>query len=258
MSTTKIIGFIPARYASSRLPGKPLSDIAGLPMIAHVYHGVSQSKILDDVIVLTDDARIKAAVELNGGSAFMTPENCRNGTERIAWAIDNIPIECGIAVNIQGDEPMITGELVDRAAAPLLKDADVDIATLACLIHDMKELRNPAAVKVVCDNNMNALYFSRSPIPHPQNIPPEDKDVPYYKHIGIYAYHAKVVKHVTSVEPTPLERAEKLEQLRMLELGYKIAVTIVEHSLIGVDTQEDLDMVRLIFNSKFKIQNSKL
>ena len=246
MADERIIGFIPARYASQRLPGKALADIAGLPMIVRVMQGAGQASLLDRLIVLTDDERILRAVEIHGGEAMMTPEWCRNGSERIAWALKSLP--CSIAVNVQGDEPLITGELVDLAINPLLEERRVDFATLACQIRDMTELNNPSAVKVVCDIDGNALYFSRSPLPYPADFAPGDKNAPYLKHIGLYGCRAEALKKTTAAKPTPLEKVEKLEQLRMLEMGFRIKVVVVEHELIGVDTAEDLEKVRKRFS----------
>lgn len=255
MTNDQIIGFIPARYASTRFPGKPLADIGGIPMVVRVMWGAERAKTLSRTVVLTDDQRIFDAVIEHEGEAMMTPESCRNGTERIAIALKEIP--CDIAVNIQGDEPLITGELIDTAVQPLLNDTNIQIATLACPVADREELENPSAVKVVLDRQGFALYFSRSPIPFIGDSSFIDRSSDCdaelcLKHIGLYAYRTGVVKAVTEAEPTPLETVEKLEQLRMLELGYRIKVSLVKASLIGVDTPEDLVEVNNIFNHILK------
>ena len=255
MKNDKIVGFIPARYDSTRLPGKALADIAGLPMVVRTLRGAETAETLTRAIVLTDDQRIMEAVTSHGGEAMMTPACCRNGTERIAYALGKI--DCDIAVNIQGDEPLITGEIIDKAVQPLLKDSAIAIATLACPIIEWEELEHPAAVKVVCDRGGFALYFSRSPIPyrnHSSLVTGQSysEKVIGLKHIGLYVYRSEVVKDITSAEPTPLETAEKLEQLRMLEMGYGIKVSVISERLIGVDTPEDLEGVRNMFLLKMK------
>ena len=247
MKNEGIIGFIPARRSSTRLPGKALADIAGLPMVVRTLRGAETAQTLTRTIVLTDDQRIMDAVTSHGGEAMMTPASCRSGAERIAYALEKI--DCDIAVNIQGDEPLITDEIVDKAVEPLLQDSAIDIATIACPIIDREELENPAAVKVVCDREGFALYFSRSPIPFNGHsslgISHSFSDsIIGLKHIGLYVYRSVVLKEITSAEPTPLEIAENLEQLRMLELGWRIKVSLVSESLIGVDTPEDLEKVR--------------
>lgn len=252
MDIEPIVCFIPARYASTRLPGKPLADIAGVPMIMRVYHAAEEAKSVGRIIVLTDDSRIYNVVSERGGQVMKTPETCRNGTERIAYALENIP--CEIAVNLQGDEPLITGEYIDNAIKPLIRKPGIQISTLACPIKDEAELYNPSAVKVVCDKDDMALYFSRSPIPSPVNTSFEEhlkSERPIWlKHIGLYAYHTGVVRAVMKAEPTMLEKAEKLEQLRMLELGYRIHVELIPEGLIGVDTPEDLEAVNRIFRER--------
>lgn len=248
MNNPIIIGFIPARYASARLPGKALADIAGLPMVVRTLQGASQAKTLSRCIVLTDDRRIFDAVTEHSGEALMTPVSCRNGTERIAYALDQIP--CDIAVNIQGDEPEITGEYVDNAVAPLLDDDSLDISTLVCPVKDEDELYDVSANKVVLDLNGFALYFSRSTIPYPCHTDFSGGGYEkWWKHIGLYVYKSEVVKALMQTEPTFLETAEKLEQLRMLEMGYRIKVVKVNEALIGVDTSEDLEAIRRRFKN---------
>ena len=243
-----VIGFIPARYASTRLPGKALEDIGGLPMVVRTLRGASQAETLSRCIVLTDDRRIFDAVLAHGGEAMMTPESCNNGTERIGYALDEI--DCDIAVNIQGDEPQISGDYIDRAVKPLMEDEKVQIVTLACPVSSKEELLNPSAVKLVCDRQGNAMYFSRSTIPYPGHTDFSNHDYSrWLKHIGLYVYRSEIVKALLIAEPSFLETAEKLEQIRMLELGYKIRVAVVEKALIGVDTTEDLERVCAFFKT---------
>ena len=253
MSHKRIVtGFIPARYGSTRLPGKALANICGLPMVVRVMQGASGAKTLDRLTALTDDIRILEAITNHGGEAVLTPVSCKNGTERIGYVLDEIP--CSIAVNIQGDEPLITGEIIDKAVKPLLEDESIDIATLACPIDSIQETNNPSAVKVVCDIEGFALYFSRSPIPYrdlKNNEVSMETELPLgLKHIGLYVYRSQVVKAIASAAPTPLELAEKLEQLRMLEMGFKIKVVVIQDELIGVDTAGDLEKIREIFRQK--------
>ena len=252
MDIDQVVCFIPARYHSTRLPGKPLVELAGTPMIMRVYHAAEEAQTVGRIIVLTDEDRIYDVVAERGGKVMKTPVECRNGTERIAFALQSLP--CEIAVNLQGDEPLMKGEYIDQAVKPLLRKPGIQISTLACPIESEEELMNPSAVKVVCDNEGLALYFSRSPIPSPENTPFEkhlngEKPI-WLKHIGLYAYHAGVVRAVMKSEPTMLEQAEKLEQLRMLELGYRIHVEIIPEGLIGVDTPEDLEVVNRIFEER--------
>jgi 3-deoxy-manno-octulosonate cytidylyltransferase (CMP-KDO synthetase) len=255
----QIIGFIPARYASTRLPGKPLLDIAGIPMIVRVLQGASQAKTLSRILVLTDDQRIFDTVVKYQGEALLTPASCRNGTERIASVLDKIP--CSIAVNIQGDEPLISGKLIDRAVQPLLDDPEITVSTLACPISEAGELSDASIVKVICDRNNYALYFSRSPIPFPDYLLLNSKGHQikkgiWWKHIGLYVYYPEIVKLMLFTTPTTLETAEKLEQLRLLELGLKIRVVKVDANLIGVDTMEDLEKARAFFtDEKSKMQD---
>jgi len=248
----QVIGFIPSRYGSTRLRAKALQDICGRPMVARVLQGAMEAKTLSRVIVLTDDRRIYDAAVSNGGEALMTPESCRNGTERIAAALEQVG--CDIAVNIQGDEPLITGEFIDQAVQPLLDEPDLPVSTLACRLTDCAELDNPSFVKVVCDKRMNALYFSRSTIPYAGfhtaicNAPERPVEG-WWKHYGIYVYRAEIVKLMMTIEPSFLELSERLEQLRLLENGYRIRVVEVPPRLISVDTAEDLERARAFFKA---------
>jgi 3-deoxy-manno-octulosonate cytidylyltransferase (CMP-KDO synthetase) len=230
------VGAIPARYGSSRLPGKPLLPIAGRPMIEHVYTRVAQARGLARVVVLTDDERIARAVEGFGGEWEMTPADCASGTDRIAWAARRWG--AAAVINVQGDEPLIDPEGVSRVAEHLAahpEDAIVTLATPAA----PEEVDNPNAVKVVLAGDGAALYFSRSPIPYPRQ---RGGAVPL-KHLGIYGYQRQALLRLAGLPASPLERSESLEQLRALENGIPIRVLVVDRGSFGVDTAEDLERV---------------
>ncbi len=252
-----ILGVIPARYQSSRLPGKPLADIGGIPMILHTYRSALKSKLLDKICVAVDDERVKAVIEENGGWAEMTPVEVPTGSDRIALIAKKYP-EAKIIVNIQGDEPFISGKMIDEAIEPLLFDQTVQVSTLAKKIKESSELLSPAAVKVVFDYNNFAMYFSRSPIPYVRDAgTPEEmlKCADIYKHIGLYVYRNEALVKFTILEPTDLEKAEKLEQLRMLEHGFKIKVVITDTESLSVDTPEDLEKARVRYLSQTRKQS---
>ncbi|OAV67668.1 3-deoxy-manno-octulosonate cytidylyltransferase [Bacteroidales bacterium Barb6XT] len=244
----KYIGIIPARYASTRFPGKPLADMKGKPMIQRVYEQVSG--VLDSVCVATDDSRIEAAVKAFGGQAVMTSGNHRSGTDRCQEAYAKVGAGYDIIINIQGDEPFIRPEQIETLKA-CFADESVHIATLVKLFHpdDNFEtaLFNPNSPKVVLNKNNEALYFSRSVIPYLRGKHHSEwlSSHPYYKHIGLYAYRAEVLREITILPPSPLELAESLEQLRWLENGYKIKAGITHTETIGVDTPEDLEKALL-------------
>lgn len=233
---SQIVGAIPARYASTRLPGKPLLPIAGRPMIEHVYERVAQARGLDRIVVLTDDERIARAVEEFGGEWEMTPAECASGTDRIAHAARRW--SAAAVVNVQGDEPLIDPEAVSRIADHLAGHPDDPVVTLAAEARP-EEVGNPNAVKVVLDLAGYALYFSRSEIPFPRQ---EGGAVPL-KHLGIYGYQREALLRLASLPRTPLERSESLEQLRALENGLRIRVLKAERTSPGVDTREDLERV---------------
>jgi 3-deoxy-manno-octulosonate cytidylyltransferase (CMP-KDO synthetase) len=239
------VGAIPARYGSTRLPGKPLLPIAGRPMIEHVYTRVAQARGLDRVVVLTDDERIARAVEAFGGEWEMTPADCASGTDRIAWAARHWGAAAAV-INIQGDEPLIDPEEVSRLAAHLAAHPGDSVVTLATPAAP-EEMANPNAVKVVLARDGSALYFSRSPIPYPRG---EGGAAPL-KHVGIYGYQRDALLRLAGLAPTPLERGESLEQLRALENGIPIRVLIVDRASIGVDTAEDLERVEKILTERF-------
>lgn len=232
-----VIAVIPARWGSTRLPGKPLALIAGRPMIEHVYCRVRDARGVERVIVATDDERVAAEVRGFGGEAAMTGE-CRSGTDRIAQAVSKI--ECDIVINVQGDEPLIPPQMVEDVVKPFSLDNTIMMASLKRAFRPEEDPAAPQAVKVVTDLADNALYFSRSLVPFPRN--PSEKGP--FLHVGIYAYTRDFLMKFASWPSTPLETAEGLEQLRALERGYRIKVPTTEHFSFGVDTPEDLDRAR--------------
>jgi 3-deoxy-manno-octulosonate cytidylyltransferase (CMP-KDO synthetase) len=261
----KTAAIIPARYGSTRLPGKPLIMIKGKPLIQYVYERV-QSSSVQQVIVATDDERIAAAVRGFGGEAVLTSPRHRSGTERVAEVAACIDAE--IVVNCQGDEPLIQPEAIDRAILAIAQDPSIMVTTLITPLEEGDDLCNPHMVKVVVDHEGFALYFSRAPIPYPRDVlekrPPEvalakgppsalakegelitrlkKKDLGgYWQHIGLYAFRREFLLKLTALPPSPLERREKLEQLRILENGYKIKTVICSTPSIGIDTQKDVE-----------------
>lgn len=234
----KILIAIPARYASSRFPGKGLSPILGKPMIQWVWEGSMQSKMKDEVLILTDSEKIKQAVFSFGGEARLVKGDFKNGTERIGAFIEDKDYD--IVVNVQGDEPLIEGKIIDEFLSVFIsRIKDASIATLAEPV-SLEEAKSPHVVKVVKDKDGKALYFSRSLIPYPR------KDGLFLKHIGIYAYTKEAVLSLSRLPPSSLEKTEKLEQLRALENGYDIMVCETKTHLIGVDVLEDVKQVERI------------
>lgn len=238
----KVLCVIPARYASTRLPGKPLKDIAGKPMIVRVYERAKKAKLASDVVVATDDERIVAAVEEHGGKAMLTRKDHPTGTDRLAEVASKM--EADVIINVQGDEPLIDPALIDSLAEEFQKDAALQMATVKTPIQDEEEKTNPNNVKVVTDKEGYALYFSRSLIPYPRKA-----GATVYKHIGIYAYRRDFLLKYARMEQTPLERSESLEQLRALENGYRIKVVASDATFVGVDTEEDLLKVNEIYRN---------
>lgn len=237
-----ITAIIPARYASTRLPGKPLLDISGKPMIQHVYERAQKAELVNRVMVATDDRRIFDAVERFGGRAVMTSESHKSGTDRLAEVAKGI--DSDIIVNIQGDEPLIEPGMIDEAIRPLMEDGSIVMGSLKAEIRDETELNNHNVVKVVVDRNDFALYFSRYPIPYIRDDSPLSLLTGRFKHIGLYVYRREFLLEYAGMPQTPLEEAEKLEQLRALENGYRIKVPTTRYQSIGVDTEEDLERVR--------------
>ena len=230
---------IPARYASSRLPAKPLLRETGKYLIQHVYENAARAKSAATVAVATDDSRIFRAVESFGGRAIMTRDDHQSGTDRVAEAIDSL--ECDAVVNIQGDEPQFDPTCIDLLTQLLLNDSQAAVATLATPIRTAALYRDPNAVKVVCDDDGHALYFSRSPIPHSRDGEPDLSANPPFAllHVGVYAYRTDALFRIAASPPHPLERAEKLEQLRVLGSGGTIRVGVIPHAHRGVDTPAD-------------------
>ncbi|MEK6725385.1 MAG: 3-deoxy-manno-octulosonate cytidylyltransferase [Deltaproteobacteria bacterium] len=237
-----ITAIIPARYASTRLPGKPLLDIAGKSMIQHVYERAWEAVLVNRVIVATDDRRILDAVKGFGGEVVMTSDAHKSGTDRLAEVAT--VLESDIIVNIQGDEPLIEPAMIDEAIRPLMEDGFIVMGSLKAEIRDEAELNNPNIVKVVVDRNDFALYFSRYPIPYFRDASPLSLLTGHFKHIGLYVYRRDFLLEYAGMPQTPLEEAEKLEQLRALENGYRIKVPTTRLQSTGVDTEEDLEKVR--------------
>ena len=250
----KVVGIIPARYASTRFPGKPLALIKGKPMIERVYEQALKSK-LDAVVIATDDVRIADAVMDFGGQYVMTSPNHRSGTDRCCEALDLLKTKYDAVVNIQGDEPFIDPKQIDLLVDLIVRD-DTPLASLAKRIDDADELFSPNAVKVVVNQEGNAMYFSRSPIPFMRNV---DRDEwlakgRFYKHIGIYAYKADVLHQVAHMEPSALEQAESLEQLRWLENGLAIRMALSDAENISIDTPDDLHRAEQYAQTKPEIE----
>ncbi|MBI5145580.1 MAG: 3-deoxy-manno-octulosonate cytidylyltransferase [Candidatus Omnitrophica bacterium] len=237
----KVIGVIPARYSSSRFEGKVLADILGKPMLEHVYEKAKQALILDEVIIACDDERVAAAAEGFGAKVVFTAKAHLSGTDRIVEVIN--PLEVKVIVNIQGDEPLIHPTMIDAVARTLLDDPTVSMTTIMKKIEDPKEIEDPHVVKVITDRNNFALYFSRAGIPHHAQYSDVTQPV-YYKHIGLYGYTKDFLFIYKNLPPSALEKTERLEQLRVLEYGYKIKVIETKYDTIGVDTPQDLERVK--------------
>jgi 3-deoxy-manno-octulosonate cytidylyltransferase (CMP-KDO synthetase) len=235
----KVIGVIPARYGSSRFPGKVLADLAGKPMIQWVYEKVLKSKTLDQLFIATDDTRVLKAVEGFGGNAVMTKIDHQSGTDRIAEAIQKI--ETDIVVNIQGDQPLLDPKMIDEAVQPMLEDTTIQMSTIKTKISE-EDYNDPAVVKVVVDENDFALYFSRSLIPYSR----DNIAVNVFEHVGLYVYRKEFLLKISKLPQTYLEKVEMLEQLRVMEKGYKIKVVETKSKQaagVSVDTPEDLAKV---------------
>lgn len=253
-----IVGIIPARFASTRLMGKPLADIGGKPMIQHTWENARKSKLLDKVVVAVDDEKVFQVVKSFGAEVYMTPQNVASGSDRIALVAQELP-EANIIVNIQGDEPFINGKMIDEAIEPLLFDKKVNVSTLVKRITSVEEMKSPSVVKVVFDYNNYALYFSRSPIPYVREAKTNLERIEtgeIYKHIGLYVFRKETLLKFTSLRQTDLERIEKLEQLRLLEHGIKIKVVVTEYDSLSIDTPKDLELARK-FYERFSKANRK-
>lgn len=237
----KIVGIIPARYASTRFPGKPLVDIGGKSMIQRVYEQAKKSASLSDVVVATDDEKISSHVKSFGGNIVMTGTEHQSGTDRCFEAIRKFDASADVVINIQGDEPFIRPEQIDLVAS-CFGDQGVQIATLVKKITNDAELFNVNTPKVLLNNKKEAIYFSRQTIPHIRGKEPSEwlGLFTFYKHIGIYAYRSAVLAEITALKQSPLELAEALEQLRWIENGYKLKVEITDFESVAVDAPEDL------------------
>jgi 3-deoxy-manno-octulosonate cytidylyltransferase (CMP-KDO synthetase) len=230
---------IPARYASTRFPGKPLAQLWGKPLIQHVYERARKAQLADHVVVATDDARIATAARAFGAEVALTRPDHPSGTDRVAEVAATIVTD--LVVNVQGDEPLIDPAAKDAAIAPLAADPAIPMGTLCAPLESVEDLANPNVVKVVFDRKGFALYFSRLPIPFVRD---QGGGVTRYRHLGLYVYRRDFLLSLAQLAPTPLEEAEKLEQLRVLEHGYKIKVVVVPHPSPGVDTPGDLERLR--------------
>ncbi|MFW6409733.1 MAG: 3-deoxy-manno-octulosonate cytidylyltransferase [Halanaerobiales bacterium] len=239
----RVTAIIPARYKSTRFTGKPLAEICGKPMIQHVYQQTKMVEGMDQVIVATDDQRIYRAVEKFDGEVTMTSSQHRSGTDRIAEVAGSLDTD--LIVNVQGDEPLIKPEMIERAMEPFTDEPELEMSTLRKKINNLGEIKNPNVVKVVTDKKNYALYFSRSPIPYQREGNPE-----YYKHIGLYVFRRDFLLKYSQLNPTPLEKAESLEQLRALENGHKIKVVETDYEVIGVDQPQDIEKVEKILKNK--------
>jgi 3-deoxy-manno-octulosonate cytidylyltransferase (CMP-KDO synthetase) len=240
----QIVAIIPARFASSRFPGKALADLDGRPMIEHVYRRAVLSPAVSRVIVATDDLRIATAVTRFGGEVRLTRADHATGMDRLAEVVSTL--DCDVVVNVQGDEPLIDPGAIGEAVGPFTSDPGIQVTTLYRRILDLDELKNPNIVKVVLDRAGFALYFSRAAIPYLR----EGRGwPPLYRHIGLYAYRRSALLVLATLEPTPLERAESLEQLRALEHGIRIKAVETAYDSIGVDTPEDLQHVRRLLTA---------
>ena len=236
----KTLAVIPARYASSRLPGKALIPIAGVPLVIRVLSNVQKCKTIDKVVVATDDSRIADAVRKYGGDVIMTPADLPSGGDRVAWVSREIPSE--FVLNVQVDDPLVNSEMIDPLVVELERDSSIMLALLAKRIEKMEEVVAESCVKMVFDKNGRAMYFSRSPIPYPIK-----EDGIWFKHIGPYAWRRDFLLEFSSWEQTPLEKAESLEMLRVLEKGYSIKCVLTENDTIEIDTTRDLEKIESYF-----------
>lgn len=251
LSPATAVVVIPARYESTRLPGKPLANIAGHPMIEHVYRRASTATRAASVLVATDSERVRDAVLAFGGNAQLTKRRHRNGTERVAEVARDLT--CDLIVNVQGDEPLVDPLAIDLALSPFADDPSLCMSTLKTPILNLDDLHDLNVVKVVVDRDEFALYFSRAPIPYTgapsEGGHPGKQVAGPTKHVGLYVYRRDFLLRFAELEPTPLERSEDLEQLRALEHGYRIKVLTTSHDSMGVDTPSDLEQIRQIMTA---------
>ena len=242
--SARVVALIPSRYQSSRLPGKPLARIADKPMVQHVAERAAGARLVDEVLVATDDERVAEAVSGFGGTAVMTAATHETGTDRLAEVARHL--DAAIVVNVQGDEPLITGEAIDAAVALLDRDPADRMSTLRRRLEAPDDLDNPAVVKLVIDLAGYALLFTRAAVPFVRAGHPAP---PVWRHLGLYAYRRDFLLQVAALAPTPLERAEGLEQLRVLEHGHRIRTAETTAETVGVDTPEDLERVRRLMEA---------
>lgn len=256
----RVIALIPARYGSTRFPGKPLASIAGKPMIEHVYTRTARAETIDRVIVATDDERILQAVAAFGGDAVLTRADHPTGTDRLAEVAATLDTD--LVVNVQGDEPLIEPHMIDQAVAPLQANADIGMGTLAGSIDQLEDFYNPNVVKVVRDLNGLALYFSRAPIPCSRDLTgvaleQQLADLPLLRHIGLYVYRRQLLLDYPTWSKTRLEKLENLEQLRALERGIKVHVALTEYSCHGVDTPADIARIEALVGDNNRPQDPR-
>lgn len=246
-----VLAVIPSRFESTRFPGKALADILGKPMIQRVYEQVSKSKDIDEIIVATDHQEILETVVGFGGNAILTSSNHKSGTERCAEILEQHTVKPDIIINVQGDEPIIDPAQIDLLV-DLMRDPETDIGTLAVLLSDYETLTSPSQVKLVMDTYHNALLFSRSVIPHIRNLPREKwtGQAKFYGHVGMYGFKPNTLIDISKLQPSPLEIAESLEQLRWMENGYRIKVAITSHITEGVNTPEDLKRIIRLYPNR--------
>jgi len=234
MKKNLVLGVIPVRYNSSRLPGKPLLPLRGKPLIQRVYERASKSKLLDSLLVATDDQRIENKVKGFGGKVVLTSQKPRTGSDRVAEAVRNLNYD--LILNIQGDEPFLKPQMLDQLINFMQKNKNVQMGTLAKKVKDKDFFKNPDRVKVVMDKNGNAIYFSRFSIPFQR----KKEKINYYEHIGIYAFRKKFLSKYSQLKQTPLEKSESLEQLRVLENGYRIKVLLTKYGSKSINSYVDL------------------
>jgi 3-deoxy-manno-octulosonate cytidylyltransferase (CMP-KDO synthetase) len=247
-----VVGVIPSRYASQRLQAKPLIDLLGKSMVQRVYEQAKKACLLDRVLVATDDTRIEQCVRAFGGEVMLTSPDIQSGSDRVAAVASQV--DGNIFVNIQGDEPLIAPEMIDQVVQLLLEDVLIHVGTLVKKIDAAADLMNPNVVKVVLNHQMHALYFSRAPIPYIRDEVNTAKWLEmhaFYKHIGLYAFRREFLMHYAHMPVSPLEKAEKLEQLRILEAGTIIKTDITKFDSVPIDTREDVERVITILRQTF-------
>lgn len=249
IESRRVVAVVPARYASTRFPGKIIAPLLGKPVVLYTYERAREAALVNDVLIATDAQEVVDALAPFGVTPVMTRADHASGTDRIAEVMANRPAD--IVVNVQGDEPVIDPAVIDATVRPLLEQAEVVMSTARCRITRPEDIDNPNVVKVVCDARGHALYFSRWPIPYIRDAADRRaSETCYWQHIGLYAYRREFLLQYARMPQTPLEKLEKLEQLRALENGYKLAVVDTEYESIGVDTPEDLERVRALLETK--------